>query len=388
MGVNDGRVIWVLMTFCLGVGLASNSLADDYEAEAFSKWDADQQQAFVDYVAQEQREWATYKQEIEQQWAKFVGSTNKDWVEYSSDMAVRSIVDFKRGEIILEVVVPVDDEGKALTEMPKDKDNKSLQDIVKERVKQRLKALLSNENVSGVSPVQAQIKSASGTVITTENVDDFSKDEVEKTVEISKKPFIAKDGTKRIKAKVVIQMVPNHLKVRANRFKETVETYAREYGVDPSLIYAVIHTESYFNPRARSHVPAYGLMQLVPRSGGRDAYRYVKGRDQEPSPHFLYSPKNNILLGVAYLDLLSKREFKAVEDETIRSYLVIAAYNTGAGNVSRAFIGKKSIRAAIPYINRMSQKEVYDTLVAKLPYDETKRYIQKVIKRKALYENL
>ena len=55
---------------------------------------------------------------------------------------------------------------------------------------------------------------------------------------------------------------------------------------DPPVVFAVIHTESYYNPKARSGAPAYGLMQLVPTSGGRAAYRYVYKKDQVLPPSY------------------------------------------------------------------------------------------------------
>lgn len=166
-----------------------------------------------------------------------------------------------------------------------------------------------------------------------------------------------------------------------------MKSIAEKYKVDQSLILAVIHTESYFNPKARSHAPAYGLMQLVPSSGGRDAYREVHGKDRAPALSFLYNPNNNIELGAAYLDLLGKRDFKRVKNKESRRYLIISAYNTGAGNVSRAFTGKKNLRKAIEKINQMSPDVLFATLKRKLPYEETRNYIQKVVKRQAIYQD-
>ncbi len=67
---------------------------------------------------------------------------------------------------------------------------------------------------------------------------------------------------------------------------------------------------------------------------------------------------------------------------------MIAAYNTGAGNVARAFNKDRStnINKAAIVINSMSSQQVYDRLVKNLPYDETKNYYKKVNNRIALYK--
>ena len=66
---------------------------------------------------------------------------------------------------------------------------------------------------------------------------------------------------------------------------------------------------------------------------------------------------------------------------------MIAAYNTGSGNVAKTFNkgGSRNISKAAKIINKLSPQEVYDHLVANLPYDETKNYLKRVIKRKKIY---
>ena len=196
----------------------------------------------------------------------------------------------------------------------------------------------------------------------------------------------SEDGVHRIKISVTAALVPNHLRVLAREYLPLVRAMSREYHIDPRLVFAVIHTESYFNPKARSHANAYGLMQLVPASGGREAYRYVYDEDRIVTPNYLFAPENNIRLGTAYLELLLSREFARVSNPDSRHYCAISAYNTGAGNVSRALTGSKELSPAIDRLNSMSSPDVLKTLKRDLPYEETRRYLHKVLDRIKLYE--
>ena len=110
---------------------------------------------------------------------------------------------------------------------------------------------------------------------------------------------------------------------------------AKKYDVDPALVAAVIEQESRFKPRARSHVGARGLMQLMPRTG-----RWMGARN-------LYDPEQNIDAGVKYIKYLDKRF-----DGNLKN--IIAAYNGGEGNVKRY--------GGIP------------------PFRETRQYVKKVMK--------
>jgi soluble lytic murein transglycosylase-like protein len=194
------------------------------------------------------------------------------------------------------------------------------------------------------------------------------------------------DGAPRTAVTVEFPMVPEHLRVRAERFRPFVRDYSKRYNVDPALVFAVIHTESCFNPRARSGAPAFGLMQLVPGSGARDAYRYVFKKDALVDGNYLYDPERNIELGTAYLYLLDAQHLRAVRDPLSRRHCAIAAYNTGAGNVSRAFADTRSVAAAAREINTLQPDQVYAQLRSNLPYQETRDYVKRVSDRIPLYE--
>ncbi len=381
MGTRRRRIALFCALVCL-VSLWSLPLrADDADSDGFEQWQNELSKAFQEHVSEEEKGYAAYQQEIEQEWQVFVGSTRKDWVEYSGDKSTRSIVDFKQGEITLEAVIPVNDDKNSATAK-----RKILEKIANQLLVKRLREILADKSVAGKSPIAGQVMLKDGKELGSGNVNRFAEQKFKDRIKIETSPYIAKDGKKRIKAKVSVKMVPDHLKIRAEKFRKPVETFSRKYGVDKSLVLAVIHTESYFNPKARSAAPAYGLMQLVPTSGGRDAYRRVHGKDRPPTLNFLYNPNNNIELGTAYLDLLGKRDFKRVKNAESRLYLIVAAYNTGAGNVSRAIAGHTNLRKTIDKINKMSPDVLFTTLKRDLPYKETRDYLQKVVKRQSIYQ--
>lgn len=192
------------------------------------------------------------------------------------------------------------------------------------------------------------------------------------------------DNKSRTVVQVKMSMVTDNISKNAALYKDYVATYSQKFQIEQPLIYAVMEQESYFNPEATSHIPAYGLMQLVPRSGGYDAYRYVYKRDWVPTKSYLYVPHQNIELGTAYLRILMN-QFSAVTDPDCRRLCVIASYNTGAGNVSRAFTGNTNLGSAISLINRYNYTQLYNHLTSRLSTEEARNYVRGVSKRREKY---
>ena len=193
------------------------------------------------------------------------------------------------------------------------------------------------------------------------------------------KPFVPKDGEPRVKVKVRFELLPNHLKIRAKKYYDSVDRNSKRFNLPPELILAVVHTESYFNTLAVSPANAHGLMQLIPKWGARDAYRMVYKRDRIVTPEYLYIPKNNVELGSAYLSLLGARTFRRIKDNTKRRYLVICAYNWGPGSVSRNIVKKNDV-------DRMASWELFQVLRQKAP-KETSNYLKRVTERMKVYAN-
>lgn len=99
-------------------------------------------------------------------------------------------------------------------------------------------------------------------------------------------------------------------------FEPIIDACSRQYGVDSSLIKAVIHAESGYNPAAVSPKGAQGLMQLMPKTA-----QGLKVADS-------FNPSDNIRGGVRYLRFLLDT-FKGNES------LAVAAYNCGLGSVAK-----------------------------------------------------
>ena len=113
------------------------------------------------------------------------------------------------------------------------------------------------------------------------------------------------------------------LKGKISPFDEIVRKYANRYGFDWRLVTALMYQESRFNPMARSHIGARGLMQLMPRTAR--AMGVSNSNDPDASIHG----------GIRYLDWLRDR-FDADLPLSERLWFTLAAYNAGAGHVHDA----------------------------------------------------
>lgn len=336
---------------------------------------------YEDYVKAEQEAYQKFVKEMSALWGKnnVVESTNKDWVEYTDDGKSRSVVDFEEGKVTVEVIVTPEEEKS------EEKIDRKLEDKLKELIKSRGKTKDYDSDkeeavdLQSTAVLENQVQKPSGEIVKEETLEKDVKEIVEEA-EIEKKEIRGDDGKNRQVVTIKLDLAPDHIKTRAEKYKKEVEMYCRKYNVDPAMAYAVMQTESSFNPKAKSHVPAYGLMQIVPASAGKDCAASLKKSFTKPTANYLYHPENNIEMGVHYLYLLEKRYYTKVEDDDSRDLCVIASYNTGAGNVARALRGDTNIFKAIPQINDMSYNELFRYLERKL-LPETQNYIRKVTER-------
>lgn len=116
-------------------------------------------------------------------------------------------------------------------------------------------------------------------------------------------------------------------------FEQIISSCATKYGVNPSLIKAIINAESGYNPNAVSLKGASGLMQLMPGTA-----RSLKVSNS-------FDPKDNVEGGVKYLRFLL---------DTFRGdvSLAVAAYNAGLNKVAR-YGGIPPYSETRTYVNRV-----------------------------------
>jgi soluble lytic murein transglycosylase-like protein len=129
----------------------------------------------------------------------------------------------------------------------------------------------------------------------------------------------------------------------AKRYGLEIRHASELYSLPPALIYAVMHTESRFFPRAVSSAGAMGLMQLMPATA-----RWLGVSDA-------FDPRENIHGGARFLRLLANRFGGDM-------VLVLAAYHAGAGAVKKY--------GGVP------------------PYASTRAYVRAVLRRYYEYQAL
>jgi soluble lytic murein transglycosylase len=145
---------------------------------------------------------------------------------------------------------------------------------------------------------------------------------------------------------------------------DALRTYSEENGLDPYLVASLIRQESEFNPSAISHANAYGLMQLLPRTGKGEA---KKEGLHHYSTDSLLDPTTNIELGTHYFRQMVDEFGGQVE-------YALAAYNAGADRV-------QDWRAAGSY------RDV-EEFVESIPFTETREYVQAIVRNAEVYKKV
>lgn len=144
-------------------------------------------------------------------------------------------------------------------------------------------------------------------------------------------------------------------------FQQEVYNAVKEYKLPEYLIYALIRSESFFDPEISSYAGAIGLTQLMPLTAG-DIAKKLKTENYD-----LTDPATNITFGVFYLQELIGRLDNSVID-------AVYAYNAGINKV-RSW-------------KRMYTDFPADLFLEMVPFAETRGYGKKIVSAAAIYGNL
>lgn len=387
----------IVLSCC--IALAGLVYADEFEAYRQQQFEGMQQEqkqyfehkrsqeeAFRAYRAQVDKAYSEYKKELEAVWDEPKMASKKEWVGYSQDKMTRTAVDFEAGSIEIETISG--DEDSARAELQQALAKIVTQDVAQVQQSDPLLQKISaiSKKSRAVATAQPEPEPLLATILFAQPPTNKSlKSYVDKTFSTQD---VKTEASKIDKAKVYsirVKLPENAMQQRSKIYLASVRKNAERFDVPMPLLFAVIHTESAFNPMARSHIPAYGLMQIVPRSAGVDTYNFLYKQKRQPSASYLYIGSKNIEMGAAYLHILYYRYLKQITNPTSRLYCAIAAYNTGAGNVAYAWTGNHNIKQAARLINRQSPEEVYEHLLRNLKYEEPKYYLRRVDARMSQY---
>jgi soluble lytic murein transglycosylase len=155
-------------------------------------------------------------------------------------------------------------------------------------------------------------------------------------------------------------------RINADRFPQPVIEPAGGFTIERSLVYAIARKETDFNPRARSAVGAYGLMQVMPAT----AAELSGDRGLISSPDRLFDPNLNAQLGQAYVNKVLA--MPAINGDLLRA---TASYNAGPGPMVAA------VRKLGPNADPLLLIETIDV-------PQAREYVEKVVAAYWIYQRM
>jgi membrane-bound lytic murein transglycosylase C len=322
-----------------------------------------------------------------QLWTEVHESSRNEWVDYCASGDSFSRVDFEKGRFEVQTLVPVPPPepgapgGERYGELDVDQWNQ-VREQAREKLARQVEQMLTKAEPGRPPVMKDQILDPDDKfLVEAKHAARYTQHHLLPQMVVDEKPVTGADGVQRLRVKVQFDLVPDHMKVRARRYKAKVEECAKRFGMKPAMIYAVMHSESNFNPMCVSRTGARGLMQLMPEAAS-EADRFLRGAKTERPvpPEKLFDSDYNILLGTAYLHMLKVNYFGELKNAENGRMLSIAAYNCGPFYVKRRILPKGDFET-------LTTAEALKLIRARAPL-ETRYYLPRVLNRMELYEDL
>jgi len=337
---------------------------------------------YDDYLAQQQKNESIYKDQVQhnykiyknqintniEKYSKIVGSlwgeneikfsSKHEAIHYDENFRLRDKINFENNTLIIESIDTVDI----------NKFNEKLNELRKDTLSQTIKKDPIDSDANQPIQIYNKANNIYKKILPNKNI---TKKDISKRVDNGKIIYSVK-----------IPFVKNSIKIRANIFMDDIDKYSKKYSIDKEYILGIIHTESSFNPEARSKAYALGLMQIVPSTGGLDAYIELTGIRKIPSRAYLLNPTKNIELGCLYINKIQNKYLRGIKNKKSLYYCTSTSYNAGIGTLKRSFSPKNYITK----VNSMNSTEVYKHLQKSFFTKEARNYVVKVAKYTSFWQ--
>lgn len=362
IALNFGRCCLLITSLHFAVfGLENTFAQQDRSRQEFAK---KEERAYIEFLEHSERQFEKWKLEVERKWKDYENSSRHTWVNYDTSANTKSRVNYKDGYIEIESLVS--------------RSTSDPRQIAADQIAKQVRKIFSKENplnealLDGIVPFKDKN-------VNEQNIELFIKNEI--IPKLRPEPDLySKDTVTRAKFSVHIKMISGYTKVQAQKYLPLIKKYSGKYGLRVPLVLAIIHTESFFNPMAKSHGGAIGLMQLMPSWGAKEAQKYLAANGRIVSNRSLYEPNNNILLGTTYLHILFTKYFPFLDAYLKKRHCSIAGYNWGPDRVQRLALNNRQT-------SDMAESELY-ALIKRVAPRETGDFLDRVTQRIPHYKHL
>lgn len=314
------------------------------EPNNFKNFEISQENRFKKLEFDNNNQYSQTEKNIYTKWNELVTSSRKTLVTYYEDNNIRLIIDYEKGIVNLESI------GKSKSDL-----KSVLNKVIDENGS--IHSLLSLEELT--------TEKLSKSEIINRLMEKLSSDKISDETDLT-----------NTKTKLSFSMLSDQLKIRAKRYLGLITKWAKINELEPELVLAIIRQESAFNPRAESTIPAYGLMQIVPKYAGRDIMITVMEHDEIPTKENLFDPEGNLFFGTSYIKLLKAKFNNFTDDKGKIESLVIAAYNWGPQRILNAIKDKRL---------NFEKPDLYGQIM-KIAPTETKNYLKSVTEFKKTFQ--
>jgi membrane-bound lytic murein transglycosylase F len=174
---------------------------------------------------------------------------------------------------------------------------------------------------------------------------------------------------------------------KISQYDDLIKKGSEQIGWDWRLLASLVCQESHFDPEVESWAGAYGLMQIMPKTGENFGIDITS------------SPANNIRAGILYISKLQSIFKEKIPDDSERMKFILASYNAGPGHVLDAMKltekngmdPQKWDENVSVWLLRKSKPEYYTDTVVKNGYfkgTESVNFVTEILDRYEHYKNM